>query len=292
MTSTTSATAQDAGHHDGGNQMSTLNVDGTSIRVFRTGRGDARTVVYLPSILGEVCATPFVDQLGAARPDTSILTAEYPGCGGSSAPASEWRSVHDAVFHLGRTLDALSTEPVVLVGPSLGGWLAAEVAAWFPTKVSALVLVNAFGIRLAEAPMKSIFEQTGASDLKGLFNSRANPNGLDLAALVSPSINPAEVGDQHALYLHLLRVQALAARIGFNPLMHDPRLRERLRCIDCPTLVVWGEKDGLMPVAYGEAFTSAIVGAELHRLPEAGHFPLFDDPAGVAKLVSRFLSKA
>jgi pimeloyl-ACP methyl ester carboxylesterase len=272
------------------NEMSTLNVDGAPIRVFRSGKGESRVIVYLPSILGEVCSVPFVSALASAGDRAaSVFVPEYPGCGGSKKPVQPWRSIEDAVFHFGRVLDAFTTGPVTLLGSSLGGWIAAEIAAWFPSKINALVLANPFGLYHQDAPIVNMFDVDGTTDLKGTFNRLLNPNDIDLRAIVTPSLDPATAEDTHALFIHLLRVQELCATIGWNPLMHDPSLEHRLNRVDCPTLILWGEKDGLLSAAYADLYAKSIPGAKLQPLPNLGHLPFLEDPVHCAATVETFL---
>lgn len=248
-------------------------------------------IIYLPSIIGETEDLPFLNAISRNCSDAIICAVEYPGCGDSGAAAGAWKTVVDAVYDLGRLMESLSDRPVVLVGSSLGGWLAAETAAWYPTKVKALVLCNAFGLRVPSVPISSPFAERGSADLGSSFYSDANPNGLDLAQILTPSLKEEEKGDPNGLFLHLLRTQTLAGRLGFNPLMHDPQLGSRLRNIGCPTLVIWGQADGVLPSEYGRAFAGGIIGAQLVSDTTSGHFPLLEKPEEHACVVVQFLSE-
>jgi pimeloyl-ACP methyl ester carboxylesterase len=79
------------------------------------------------------------------------------------------------------------------------------------------------------------------------------------------------------------------ARIGWNPYMHDPKLAGRLHRVRAPTLVVWGERDGLIPQAQGERYIELIAGARLEVMPGCGHLPVFEQPAELARIAIAFL---
>lgn len=265
-------------------------LNGTSYRLETAGSGESVHFLYLPSIVGETRDLEIVGELLKLVPDGTISALEYPGCGSSIASSDEWKTVHDIIYGIGRLLNGMTGKRIVLIGSSLGGWLAAEVAAWYPDKVDALVLSNAFGLRLPKFPVRSPFFEKGSADLDGSFYTCANPNRVDLAKIVTPSIREEERNDAYGLFLHLLRVQTLAARIGFNPLMHDPRLEMRLGGIRCPTLIIWGQCDGVLAPRYGQAFADRIPGAQLVADVTSGHFPLLEEPAKHAPAIAALTS--
>jgi pimeloyl-ACP methyl ester carboxylesterase len=267
-----------------------IDVNGLSYRLETTGTGTSVNVLYLPSIIGETRKLKIVDELAANIPDSTISVLEYPGCGTSIATANAWKTIHDIVYDIGRLLDSLAGERIALIGSSIGGWLAAEVAAWYPDRVDALVLSNAFGLRLPQVPIWSPFLGTGSADLAGPFYAQANPNRLDLGEIIDRSIREEDKDDAYGRFLHLLRVQTLAARIGFNPLMHDPRLEARLENILCPTLIVWGQADGVLAPQYGQTFADRIPGAQLVRDSSSGHFPLLEKPKEHAPAIAELIS--
>jgi pimeloyl-ACP methyl ester carboxylesterase len=267
-----------------------IDVNGATYRLETTGSGNGTHFLYLPSIIGETRNIEIVNELASSVPGSKVTVLEYPGCGASISSTSAWKTIYDIVYDIGRILDGITDRPIVLIGPSIGGWLAAEVAAWYPDKVCALVLSNAFGLRLPEFPAWSPFHETGSADLNSSFYARANPNRLDLGKIIEPSIREEEKEDAYGLFLHLLRVQTLASRIGFNPLMHDPRLEMRLRNIQCPTLIFWGQADGVLAPQYGQAFATQIPGAQLVLDSTSGHFPLLEKPAKHAQAIATMIS--
>jgi len=263
--------------------LRTLDVDGVRIRHLRVGEGVP--LVYLHSAFGEVGGLPVFTAL--ARAGFEVHAPELPGFGHSDAVTS-WQSIADVVFTLRRILDRLDVGPAVLVGSSLGGWLAAEIAVWFPERVRALALLSPLGLRIDGAP---IFEIFGASDdvllPRLLAGSPALAEHLGEALARPAGTDPDP--DPLALPLHLFRAMEATARIGWNPYLHDPRLPERLGLIGAPAVVVRGDRDGILPRAHASAYASAIRGARLAELPDCGHLPALERPAEIVALVEALL---
>jgi pimeloyl-ACP methyl ester carboxylesterase len=219
-----------------------------------------------------------------------LLAPAHPGCAGSSG-LGDVDSLEDLVFHYLDLLDALGLERVDVVGNCLGGWIAAELAIRRADRLRRLVLVDAAGLYVAGAPIGDVFmlaqRRDGAdiSDLRGLlFASPDTPVGLELYPdhrLDTPS--------------EVLRYQALsfAGRIGWSPpYLYDRKLRSHLRRIGCPTLVLWGREDRLVPLAHGEAYAGDIPHARLHVLDGMGHSPLLEAPDAAVAAILGFLDRA
>jgi pimeloyl-ACP methyl ester carboxylesterase len=252
--------------------MDSIIVDGLRARLYRAGPDDGPPVVYLHSGFGEVGALPLFDHLAGSG--FRVLAPELPGFGHSDPPL-DWHGIEDAVFHLGRLLDVLDLRHPTVVGSSLGGWLAAELAVWFPDRVGRLVLVDAVGLRVEGAPVADLFRLRPRE-----LAARVLPNGGDLLSLLAPAIEGDD--DPNAALLHLFHAMESTARLGWNPYLHDPKLARRLHLVVAPTLVLWGGDDGLVPLAHGEAYAAAIAGSTLEVLPDVGHLPALECPEMVA----------
>lgn len=259
--------------------MDTLQVDEQRIRVYRQGTG--RPLLYIHSGAGEVGPIPFFAELEAVG--FEVIVPELPGFGHSDA-ALGWHHITDVVFHLRRTMEALGLDRVVLAGCSVGGWLAAELAAWFPERFEALVLISALGLRVEGAPVYDLFGGPGTTQEDGM--ARANPHGLDMLAVLGPVIASE---DPEEIALHFLRSSTALARMGWDPYMHDPKLLDRLRAANLPTLVIWGADDGVVPVAHGEAYAAALSNVRLEVLAECGHGPILEHPEKVASMIAKLI---
>ncbi len=264
----------------GNRAMQVVDVDGKKVRTFRTGHG--RNLVYLHSGFGEGGPLELFHALAAKG--FAVTAPLLPGFGGSD-PANEWHRIEDVVFFLRRLFVALGVERPVLMGSSLGGWLAAELAIWFPEKVAGLVLVDAFGLRVEGHP---IFEVFGSPPRE--VSRRAFPKGGDVVPFVRGVLEEPDAPD--ALRLHFFSALEATARIGWNPYLHDPKLLGRLGFVEAPTLVVWGADDGIVPVEHGRVFSESISGARLEVVEGCGHLPALEAPELLAEKVSLLMGES
>jgi pimeloyl-ACP methyl ester carboxylesterase len=177
-------------------------------------------------------------------------------------------------------LDRFDLDRVPLIGFSMGGWLAAELAATCPERISHLVLVDAVGLRVENAPVADIFLLT-SQELASLafFDLNQVPERENLFPTQS-SPEQLEISENS---------QIMAQLLCWKPYMHNPKLIHRLRRIRARTLVVWGRDDRLVPLAHGEAYRDAIAGAELKVIERCGHAPQFERPAELAAIIRQFV---
>jgi pimeloyl-ACP methyl ester carboxylesterase len=260
--------------------METLSVDGRSVRVYSAGEG--RPIVYFHSALGEV--GPIALFTALKERGFAITAPELSGFGKSEA-ITDWDSIEDVVYYLRQVLDEAGVGRAIMAGSSLGGWLAAELAVWFPERVAGLVLLDAAGLRLEEAPLMDIFMATQDQSM-----AATNPRGVDLIAALQPGLE-IDGDPEAAIMMHFLRAMDTVARVGYSPYLHDPKLRARLAQVKAPTLVLWGDQDGFIPLAYGEAYAAGIEGARLEVIADSGHLPALEQPIAVAEAIARFSEK-
>ena len=91
--------------------------------------------------------------------------------------------------------------------------------------------------------------------------------------------------------LQWLKAREATARVGWNPYLHNPRLPQHLRRVECPTLVLWGRHDKLIPLAHGEFYAKHIPSASLEVIENCGHMLPFEKSAEFAEKVTGFLSR-
>lgn len=191
----------------------------------------------------------------------------------------DWmRDMSDYVLYLRDLLDALNLDKPYVVGHSLGGWMAAEIAVWYPERVSKLVLSNAAGIRVKGSPMGDLFAMNQTEVLNACFE---NP----MAAM--PLMPVAFDVD---FYMRQYRERMTLASLAWNP-SYDPKLERRLERVISPTLVVWGESDKLIPPIYGDTYQKLISGAEQVKLQGTGHMPMFEKHEEWSKAITEFLNR-
>lgn len=255
------------------------------IQLFRSENRAGPPVVYLHSAGGEG-TNAAVEDLAA---DHDVYAPIFPGFGASEG-LDQIDDIEDAAFHLLDVLDALELARPNVVGLSLGGWLAAELATRSPQRVGALVLVSAVGLYLEGAPVAQIFGQSPAALAELLYADLSHPMAQMMLAVsdqVSDVMRLNEV--PMGLLLPLWQSMAATAKIGWNPYLHNPKLPRRLRRVQAPTLVVAGAADRFLPRAHAEAYAAGIPGARLEIVDGAGHMVPMEQPAALAALVREFL---
>ncbi len=206
----------------------------------------------------------------------AVLAPVHPGHAGS--PAADWvEDVSDLAFHYLDLLDTLGLARVHLVGASLGGWIAAAMATMASHRLASLVLVDPVGIKVEGWIYPFLFAMELPEVVHTVFH--------DPAAAVA--LAPRDGGVDTLLELY--RQQTALARVAWNPYLYDPRLPRRLGRITAPTLLCWGARDRLAPVApCAAAWQRAIPGAVLRVVPDTGHVPHLEAPAEVAGAVTDF----
>jgi len=224
--------------------------------------GEGRPYLLLHGGAGPQSLAAFAELLAGQGPG-QVITPTHPGFAGTPRPDG-LDSVGGLAALYRDLLDRLDLEDVTLVGNSIGGWIAAELALLHSPRVSAVVLVNAVGIAVADSPITDI---SGLSPAELAQLSYHDPASFPI---------PASLSNQQAAVFAANR-RALAV-YGGNPPMGDPHLRVRLAGIATPTLVLWGESDGIVRPDYGRAYAEAIPGAEFQLLPAAGHLPQIESP--------------
>lgn len=212
---------------------------------------------------------------GLALPgDPTVLTPTHPGFDGRPRPA--WfDTIGDLAVAYLDLLDVLDLEDVLVVGSSIGGWIAAEMGHRDTRgRIAGLVLLNAVGIDPAAGAL---------TDTRKL-----NPAQLGELAFVNPALrlDPATLTEEQRA-VGLANQQTLAVYAG-EPFMYDPKLRHRLRRVQAPALVVWGEQDGIASVDYGRSYAEAFPRGRFVPAPGAGHFPHIEAAALTTAAVDEF----
>ena len=254
--------------------------------------GGRRPVVYLHSAAGEDgnLAAPFFE--AAAAGGRLVVAPMFPGFAGSEG-LGEIEDIEDAVYHLMDVLDrlGLAADPPHLVGLSLGGWMAVELAARYPERVRTLTLVNSAGLYLAASPIGEIFGRQLDELAADVFGDQSHP-----VAQVMRQMAAAQRADVSSVPFELIRpfleAQAATAKLAWNPYLHDPKLPKLLGRVQAPTLVVAGGLDRLIPRAHSEAYAAAVAGARLEVVPGAGHMLTLEAPGELAALVEAHAARA
>jgi pimeloyl-ACP methyl ester carboxylesterase len=246
-----------------------VEVDGCKTHLRRGGAGEP--LLYLHGASGAPVILPFMEKL-ARRFD--VLVPEHPGYGLSDEPA--WlENIHDAAYFYLDFLKFLNLENVCLVGSSMGGWIAMEMAVRDTSRIKSLVLVSPAGIAAPGVQPADIFLMPPEEVIKNLFYDEK----LALARLAEP-MTP------EALDI-ALKNRHSTARLAWEPRLHDPFLPKWLHRIDVPVKIIWGREDRLLPVRMSEELKRLLPHAELHIVEKAGHLPQAEKPDAFVDLVCR-----
>jgi pimeloyl-ACP methyl ester carboxylesterase len=209
----------------------------------------------------------------------TLVCPTHPGHGG--APAAEWiEEVGDLAFLYLDLLDALRLDRVHLVGASLGGWVAAEMAVMASSRLRSLVLIDPVGIKVEGWIYPFLFGMELPEIVATIFH---RPEAALALAPADQSIDTL---------VELYRQNAALARVAWNPYLYNPRLRRRLGRITTPTLLAWGEHDRLAPLACADVWRKEIQGARLVTFGHSGHVPHLEEPEAVASAIGEFCGVA
>jgi pimeloyl-ACP methyl ester carboxylesterase len=254
------------------------------IEVQRGGEGPP--VVYLHSAQGEGQSLVFLERLAEQH---TVVAPLFPGFGESEG-LEHIDDMDDAVFHLLDLWQRLELDAPAVVGLSLGGWMAVEMATRYPEKVGALVLVNPAGLYLRGHEIKDIFGRSPGALAEDLFYDQSHPVAQMMHALNELT---ADVGKMIEIPFEVVKpvvtTLAATAKLGWDPYLHNPKLPKRLWRIACPTLVVHGIEDKLIPPAHCAYYTAHIAGARLQHVAEAGHMLPWEAPDELTELIRDFL---
>ena len=250
---------------------SQIAVRGCTIGLMRGGSGPPLLILHGSSGAGRWL--PYMEDL-AARHD--VIVPEHPGFGASDTP--EWLdTIADlACFYLD-FLDQLDLSGVDLVGFSLGGWIAAELAARNTSRLASLTLVAAAGIHVKGVAQIDPFLRTDEQRIRDFFHDPRRADEL-VERLLRPELEDIT-----------LKNRTMTAKLSWQPRGYDPHLHKWLHRIDVPTLLVWGDHDRLFPKDYAFAYQRLIPGSKVAIIPDCGHMPQIEQRAAFVAALEGFL---
>lgn len=218
---------------------------------------------------------PFMEKL-SERFD--IIVPDHPGFGASDTP--DWLdNIGDVAYFYLDVIHRLGLDKVHLVGQSLGGWIAAEIAVRSCAKLATLTLSAAVGIHVKGVPKGDLFMWSREQLIRSLYHDQK----LADAALAQPVSDDA--------LMTYAKNQLASAKLGWHPRLYNPHLHKWLHRINVPTLLVWGDDDKLVPFPHAPAYAALIPGARLHVIDNCGHVPHAERADEFVKAVTDFIGR-
>ena len=268
-----------------------IEIDGTSVNYVDIGeQGKDRPMVFVHGLSGQW--QNWLENIPRFAQERRVVALDLPGHGMTEMPR-EKISIElygNFVADLCRRLDLA---PAVLIGNSMGGFVAAEVAIRAPEIVERLMLLSSAGVSqidIAKRPVMAGAKVAGFLATANVAQKRWVARRPVLRHWVMSLIvrHPSRI-KADAMFEALMKG---ADKPGFEDALRgtlEYDFRDRLPQIGAPTIVIWGEKDMIIPVKDADAFVSMIEGARKVIIEDTGHVPMFERPPAFNKLLAEFL---
>ena len=253
-----------------------IDIAGITVELRRGGSGTPVLVIH-----GELGVPGWLESFAQLAEHHDVIVPSLPGYGRSTRP--DWiMGVHDLaawVTWFARDIDLRT--PVNVIGCSLGGWVAAEIATVAPQFFNKMVLVGAMGIKPEQGEIFDYFLESGLTGLRRAFHRPEQSSAFMRYWGNEWTPEETDLVEQH---------REMTCRIAWKPYMHSLTLRHLLPGVSTPTLLLWGGEDAITPINSGEIYQRAIPRSRLVVIENCGHMPEMEKPAEFARLVENFLS--
>jgi pimeloyl-ACP methyl ester carboxylesterase len=255
--------------------METRDVRGVPVEIHSAGSGPPLLYLHAEQYVEQV--RPHLDALAKKW---TVIAPRHPGYGAAPV-ATDLRSVDDLAYLYLDLLDELKLDHVVLVGASLGGWIALEMCVRNHARLSKLILVSSVGVKFAGREERDFADLFYMPDIEAFPMLFADPkrHAPNYAAMSAGQLED------------LARERQMLAHYGWRPYLHNPALRRWLHRVDLPTLVVCGEADRFARRSYGQSLASALPAAELMLIQRAGHYPEIEQSEATIRAIDAFVHK-
>ncbi len=252
--------------------METLDVCGTPVDAFCAGTGPLLLFLH-----GEQLFERTQPHLDALASRFRVIAPRHPGFGPRPIP-HDFRTVDDLAYLYLDLLDQVDARNALVVGASLGAWIALEMAVRATARMSKLVLAGPVGVKLSGR------EERDFADLFYL---------PDREAYAAVFADPAHHAPRYA-ELELSALETIArerqalAHYAWRPYLHNPGLKRWLHRVKLPTLVVAGEQDTFSAPDYARKLANHLPKARFATIPGAGHYPHIEQSEKLVQTIETF----
>jgi pimeloyl-ACP methyl ester carboxylesterase len=242
--------------------------------------GSGPPLLFLHGVNNVQAGDPFLARLAQSH---QVIAPRMPGFGDSTG-TEHLLDIHDLIYYELDLLDTLGLRGVPVVAHSLGGMIAAELAAVQPERFSALTLIAPFGLWNPEYPVADFFAMSPSQLAAATYHDPESPTAQAAA-------RPPEDNEAYIAFM-LDRAKSLATTAKYIWPIPNRGLAKRLHRVAAPTLLVWGESDRIVPPRYAQDFQAGIAGAKVATISKAGHLPQVEQPDQLAETIQQFLASA
>ena len=251
----------------------TVSIAGIELELIERGAGPP--ILYLHGGGGITGDLPFIDLLAKSH---RVVAPSHPGFGRSGLP--DWLDSADDIAHVHLELmDRCGLGKTDLIGMSVGGWIAAEMATKVPERLSHLVLIGPVGVKTGSVDkldLPDVFA-TAQDKLQRLLFHDPEKMRPDIKSMTDEQIGI------------MVRNRETMALIGWEPYLHNPKLKHRLHRVNMPTLFLRGVSDGIVTAEYMDRYVRLIPRARSDIIAAAGHAPQVEQPQATAAKILEFL---
>lgn len=252
--------------------MARMTLAGADLEIHTEGSGRPLLFLHSEDYFGQ--HQPFFNALAKRF---SLIVPRHPGFGSSSLP-NAFRSIDDLAYLYLDLIERMQLERPILVGASLGGWIALEMAVRAPRAFERLVLLGTVGVKMGGREDRDFADiyQIPETEMRAL-------------TFADPGRFVPKYGElDQAELMAIARDRESTWHYSWQPYMHNPTLKTWLHRVHAPTLVIWGEEDGVVRPDYARALAKALPNARLEVVAKAGHYPQIEQTAKVAGLIEAF----
>lgn len=245
-------------------------ISGCRVRVMRGGSGEP--LLFLHGARGATNWLPFMEQLAE---HFDVIVPEHPGFGASQTP--EWLdNISDLAYFYLDFIKHLGLDSVRLVGNSLGGWVATEMAVRNTAAIKSVVLIAPAGIHVKGVQKGDIFLWSQEETAYNLFHAPAFAK-----AILAKEPTEADIDT-------MLKNNLMTAKLTWQPRLYNPHLYKWMHRIDVPVQLIWGRQDKVIPVQYAAGFEALIPGSRVKIIENCGHLPHIEKASEVLQTIADF----